>query len=94
MSFRGRLLVRVLLALLPAFAIFAYWAREQQRLAAEEVQAGALRLARLAASQLEDVIEHAHRLFRTLETFPQVRDGDAATCSRFLAEGRARRVSS
>ena len=85
-SLRVRLLLLVLLAVLPAAALILYTGWEQRRQAAVDVQENALRLARLASTEHERLIEGAHQLLLALAQLPGVRGGDAAACSALFAD--------
>jgi Na+-transporting NADH:ubiquinone oxidoreductase subunit NqrB len=54
-SLRFRLILLVLLALVPALGLVIYNAAEQRRLVATQAQENALRLARVAASNQEQL---------------------------------------
>ncbi|MBI3088474.1 MAG: HAMP domain-containing protein [Candidatus Omnitrophica bacterium] len=84
-SLRVRLLLLVVLAALFPCGLLVYTAVEQRRLMAAEVQANALRLARLSASQQERLVEGARQLLITLAELPAVRSDDAAACSALFA---------
>ena len=56
-SLRSRLIVLVFLAVLPALGLILFTASEERRAAAAEVQDDALRIARLASSAQERLIE-------------------------------------
>ena len=85
-SLRSRLLLLVLFAVIPAFllTIFTNW--NERRLAATEVREEALRLARLAAADQEQLVESVHQLLLTLARLPEVHDGAAAHCQALLAD--------
>ena len=84
-SLRSRLLLLVLLALVPALALILVTAWEHRQLAATEAEEEALRLARLAASNQERVIEGARSLLIGLGQLPDVQAHAAQTCSAQLA---------
>jgi signal transduction histidine kinase len=85
-SLRSRLLLLVLFAVIPAFllTIFTNW--NERRLAATEVREEALRLARLAAADQEQLVEGVRQLLLTLARLPEVHDGAAAHCQALLAD--------
>jgi len=85
-SLRVRLVALVLLAVLPAFGLILFTGLEDRRRAAAEVQDNALRLARLAASGQDRLIEGVRQLLPGLALLPQVRDGNTAGCNALLAE--------
>ncbi|OGL19952.1 MAG: hypothetical protein A3K12_02675 [Candidatus Rokubacteria bacterium RIFCSPLOWO2_12_FULL_71_19] len=80
-SLRSRLLLLVLLALVPALALILVTAWEQRQLAAAEAEESALRLARLAASDQERLIEGARALLIGLAQLPDVQAPAAGACS-------------
>ncbi len=84
-SLRVRLWLLVFLALVPALGLILYTASEQREHAAAEVQENALRLARLASLDQEQLIEGTQQLLEALAQLPDVRGGDAAICGTFLA---------
>ena len=85
-SLRSRLLLLVLFAVIPAFllTIFTNW--NERRLAATEVREEALRLARLAAADQEQLVEGVRQLLLTLARLPEVHDGASAHCQALLAD--------
>jgi PAS domain S-box-containing protein len=85
-SFRTRLLLLALLAIVPVLGVMIYNAVEQRRLAAAMVQANALHLARLAADNHEQLIGSTHELLTALAQLPQVRDHDSAACNSLFAD--------
>jgi PAS domain S-box-containing protein len=85
LSTRGRLLLLVLLAILPAPAVMLHTATEQRRLTIEAVKADALRLARVARDGHEQIIEAGRQLLTTLARLPELRTVAPAECGRLLA---------
>ena len=83
-SFRVRLILLVLVAVLPALAFMIYSAAEQRLAAAEEARTDALRLERLAVAEHERLIEETRELLRVLGRMPEIRGGDRAVCDAFL----------
>ena len=84
-SLRVRLVLIVLLATVPALGLMLWNAGEQRRTAALEAQASALRLAQIASSNQERVIEVARELLSALAQLPQVRKRDSQGCSALFA---------
>lgn len=84
-SLRVRLLLPVLLAIVSAAGLLLYSALEDRRKDIIEAQEHALRLARLAASAHEQVIQGARQLLFGLVRLPEVRRGEPAACSAFFA---------
>jgi len=72
-SLRSRLLVLVLVAALPAFALTLYTRLEHRRAAVAVAYEEALRIARIAASEQNDVFQEARRVAFTLAQLPEVR---------------------
>src|SRR6267378_1710292 len=85
-SLRSRLLVLVLVAVLPAFALTLYTHLEHRRAAVAVAHEEALRIARIAASEQNDVLQGARQLAFTLAQLPAVRTLDATACRPLLAE--------
>src|SRR3989442_5139347 len=85
-SLRSRLLVLVLVAVLPAFALTLYTHLEHRRASVAVAQEEALRIARIAASEQNDVFKGARQLAFTLAQLPGVRALDAIACRPLLAE--------
>lgn len=83
-SLRFRLQLLMLLSLAPASGLVLYTVSEQRRLAATDVQTNARQLARLAASQQEQLIEGARQLLVAFAELPSIR-GTGAACSTTLA---------
>lgn len=84
-SLRVRLLLLVLLALAPAFALISYTALEQRRHTTLEVQETALRLARLASHDHERLISGTHQLLVGLAQLQEVRNRERQRCSALFA---------
>jgi len=82
---RGRLLLLVVLATLPAFALsfYANWRDRQHQVAA--VVADTVRLARLLANDQERIIEGTRQILSDLGNIPEVRSGDAARANTLFA---------
>ncbi len=84
-SLRYRLLLLVLVALLPAFGLILSTAWEQRRQAVARAQDDALRLARLAATNHERLVEGARSLLTGLAQLSAVQMHDARACSALFA---------
>lgn len=89
-SLRHRLLLLVLLAVLPALALLVSTAWEQRRQAAHAAQEDALRLARLASTQHERLIEGARSLLVGLAQLSDVQMHNSRACSALFAEVQRR----
>jgi len=85
-TLRARLLVLVLVAVLPAFALMLYTHLEHRRAAVAVAHEEALRIARIAASEQNDVFQDARRVAFTLAHLPEVRTLNAQACRLLLAE--------
>ncbi len=86
---RTRLMLLVLFAVIPAFGLMGYTAISQHRQAAVNAERDAMRLARLAAREQNQLIAATHQLLFILSQLPAVKQsGNAAACSRILAELR------
>ncbi|HSF32943.1 MAG TPA: ATP-binding protein [Candidatus Tectomicrobia bacterium] len=84
-SLRLRLWLLVFLAFMPAVGLIFYTASEQSGRAAQEVRDQALRMAQLVSSDHERRIDGTRYLLMALAHVPDLRDGDAATCEKFLS---------
>jgi diguanylate cyclase (GGDEF)-like protein len=84
-SFRVRLVLVVVLAVLPGLAFILYSAAEQRRQALEQAKVSTARLTELAAAQNENLIEQTRQLLEMLVRVPVVIGSDTAACSAFLA---------
>ena len=89
-SLRYSLLLLVLLAVLPALALILSTAREQRRQATVGAEENALRLARLAATDHERLIEGARSLLIGLAQLSDVQMHNSTACSALFAEVRQR----
>jgi signal transduction histidine kinase len=83
-SLRLRLVLLVLLAVIPALGLMLYTNLEQRRLANVQAQEDAQRLARLAATQQQQLIEGARQLLIALAQLREVRGSDAAACNTLM----------
>lgn len=81
---RGRLLVLLVLATLPAFALtFATGWRDRQRQRAA-VTADTIRLARLIAADQERIVDGTRQILSDLAQVPELRDGDPVRSRTFF----------
>lgn len=90
LGLRGRVALLIALCIAPVVGLLLYTGFEQRRLARTEVQLDAERLARLAASSQDGLLLAAPQFLSVLAHVPQVRDGDARTCTQFLSSVRSR----
>jgi hypothetical protein len=86
LSLRVRLLLLVLVALIPTRGLGVYTSWEMRQVARTEALQDAMRLARIASTSGERLVEGAQQLLFTLARLPEVRRQDAAACSRLLAD--------
>ena len=77
---RGRLIVLLLVALLPAIGLLLFQGLQRRRDGAAERQAHALNMARLAAQAQERRIEGARQLLIALSANPAIRSHNADEC--------------
>ncbi len=84
-SLRARLMLLVVLAVLPALGLVLYSSRIQQRLEHRAAQEDTLRLARLAASNQDRLVEGARQLLTAFLQVPEIRIGNPGACSALLA---------
>jgi len=85
MSLRFRLLALILLILLPAAGLLSHTSTEQRRAASAEAWDSAIRLALLASSSQEQLVDMTRQLLGALAAVPDVRDGRAAACNALVA---------
>lgn len=80
-SLRFRIVFLVALAIIPAFGLILYTGIEQRAQASIEAQERGLRLARVAATNQETMVEAARQLLLALAQLPEVRGRDSASCT-------------
>jgi len=85
-SLRVRLLLLVLLALIPARGLGIYTAWEMRQVARAEALQDAMRMARVASTAGERLVEGAHQILITLSRLPEVRQHKGAACSALFAD--------
>jgi PAS domain S-box-containing protein len=85
MTLTQRLFLLVIVALLPAVAIQGYNELDLRRSREAEVRAQALQQAKLAASELDRILEGVRGVLTTVAAVPAVRALDAPACDAFLA---------
>ena len=85
MRLTQRLFLLVLIALLPALAIQAYNEFDLRRTRQAEVDEMALRQAKLASSELNQIFEGIHNLLIAVAEVPSVRSFAADECAAYLA---------
>jgi signal transduction histidine kinase len=84
-SLRFRLVLLVVCAAIPAFALIILNGVQSRQQAAMDAQAEMLRLAREASMEQQDLVDEAHRLLQAMAQIPAVRSADPATCSGLLS---------
>ncbi|MBM4299566.1 MAG: hypothetical protein FJ143_17640, partial [Deltaproteobacteria bacterium] len=84
-SLRSRLVLLVLVAVVPIFALILFSAARHRELTANQVKNTARGVARAVASEQDRLIENAHQFLVTLARLPQVREMDRAACGKVLA---------
>ncbi|MFI5340266.1 MAG: cache domain-containing protein [Candidatus Methylomirabilales bacterium] len=85
-SLRVRLLLLVLLALIPARGLGIYTAWEMREAARAEALQDAMRLARIASTAGERLVEGTHQILIVLARLPEVRSQNASACSALFAD--------
>ena len=89
---RVRLILLVFIALVPAFILILHNAKRDRDVSAERIQEDAQRIVEIAAARQARFIDSALQLLAVLAEVPEVANGDAATCNRFV-EGLTNRYS-
>ncbi|MGE5531848.1 MAG: hypothetical protein ACM3VW_07030, partial [Bacteroidota bacterium] len=84
LGLRGRVALLIALSMAPALGLMLYTTLEQRRLAAVEAGQIAQRLSRNTASNQNGILLATHQFLGLLSHVPQVRYGDAKTCTAFL----------
>lgn len=84
-ALRGRLLLLVFIAVLPAFGLILYGAAKERAAAAHDAKEQALRVARFAAEDYARLIGEGERLLSVLAQIPSVRNAEP-TCPVLLAK--------
>jgi PAS domain S-box-containing protein len=90
MTILSRLLALVAVALLPAIAIQAYSEIELRRSRQIEVQNQAVRLAKLAAEEQQQVVQGIRQVLIALSAFPAIKEKDGWGCNAALAGMKSR----
>jgi len=81
LNLRSRLICLVLIATLPSLGMAYYTAMEDLKIEKTQVQANTLRITRLAAGDIAQVVEGARQLLIGLAELPEVRQGNSAVCT-------------
>ncbi len=85
-SLRVRLLLLVLLALIPARGLGVYTTWQMRESARAEALQDAMRLARVASSAGERLVDGGHQILIALARLPEVRRQHAAACNPLFAD--------
>lgn len=84
LTLRGRLVVLVLLAVIPALGLVLQTASAQRRAAETEVRESLLRVAKSTAINQRQAIEGGRQLLIVLSQLPEIRNRDLWECNRLL----------
>ena len=84
-SLRSRLILLVLTAVVPAFALILDTAAKYRELTATQIKQNALMAARAIASEQDRVLENAHEFLVTISQVPQMKANDRTACRKILA---------
>jgi len=84
-SLRSRLVLLVLVAVVPVFALILFSAARHRELTSNQVKNTALGVTRAIASEQDRLLENAHQFLITLARLPQVREIDKTACSKVLS---------
>jgi PAS domain S-box-containing protein len=84
-TLRSRLIVLVLVAVLPAMGMTLYTGLEERQIQKAQAQENALRLTRLAAGDLVQMVEGARQLLLGLAQLPEVRKASRGVCEELFA---------
>jgi serine phosphatase RsbU (regulator of sigma subunit) len=85
-SLRVRLMLLVMLALLPSFALVLYTQADEREAATANVRRDALRLIHVVTSNQAAQVEATRQLLTALVRLPQLRGGDLAACRALLGD--------
>ena len=82
---RSRLILLVLTAVIPAFALILDTGAKYRELTATQIKQNALAAARAIASEQDRVLENVHEFLITISRVPQVKEIDRVACRKILA---------
>ena len=85
-SFRFRLVLLVLLAVIPVLGLVLYTGLEQRQVAANRAKEEALGLARFVSNRQKQLVEGGHQFLDILAQLPQVSRCDPAACSHLFTD--------
>jgi PAS domain S-box-containing protein len=80
-TLRSRLVLLVLFAVLPSIGLTLYTGLEEHRIQLDQMEKNTLRLTRLAAADLTQVIEGAHQMLSALSQLKEVKELNTKECS-------------
>jgi signal transduction histidine kinase len=83
-SLRSRLLFLVFVAVVPAFALILYTARDQRRLAEKLAQENLVRLSQIVKDEHKILLAGTRQLLTVLAHLPAVRDHNASACNTII----------
>ena len=84
-SLRSRLILLVLTAVVPAFALILDTAAKYRELTATQIKQNAIAAARAIAAEQDRVLENAHEFLVTISRVPQIKENDRRACHKILA---------
>lgn len=84
-SLRSRVILLILTAMVPAFALVVDSAGKYRELMVAQVKQNVLVAAHAIASEQDRALENAHEFLVTLSRVPQIREKDRAACHKILA---------
>jgi hypothetical protein len=84
-SLRSRVILLILTAMIPAFALIVDSAGKYRELTVAQVKQNVLVAAHAIASEQDRVLENAHEFLVTVSRVPQIREKDRAACHKILA---------
>ena len=85
-SIPGKLLVLLLIAFLPAFAIIVSSSLAQRDRAIQEAEKGAMLLVRSLAAQQEKITDGTKQMLNTLAQLPEVKNLDSRACNELFSQ--------
>ena len=83
---RVRLFLLVFIGVIPAVGLILFQAAQQRQLVADDIQASALRLARLVAADHQRLVEDSRQFLVTLAQLADVRGESSVECSQLFAD--------
>ena len=83
---RVQLIFLVSAAMAPVLVFILYTGFEQREMAMEKSRQEAMKVARLAAANQENLIEGVHQLLITLSRLPEIQSGEKKACEKLLSD--------